>query len=198
MQPSPLTIAGPSLHNGEVGLAYAAVTYNAVGGSQPYTWSVSMGALPGGLNISTDGTISGTPTRSGSFTFTVEVVDAGMATANLSGAISVAPRLTVYHVGGMASHNEMEVCVQAGANNPCPASDDRYSAFAAVSGGSPPYTYALVSGTLPPGTRLNGLALTGSFGTIRGVYAFTVSVTDSMGATATIDAIYNLYWLQPR
>jgi large repetitive protein len=196
--PTPLAIPGPAFHEGEVGIVYSPVTINATGGNPPYLWNITSGTLPGGLTLSIDGTITGTPTTSGAFTFTAAVLDANLAAANLSGTITIVPRLTVYHVGAMAGHNEMEVCVEAGGNNPCPASDDRYSAFAAVGGGAGPYTYTLLSGTLPPGTRLNGLALTGDFGhSYVGVVRFTVAVTDSMGATATINAIYNLYRLQP-
>jgi hypothetical protein len=196
-QPTPLTIPGPTLHASEVGLVYSPVTISASGGTPPYIWSVGGGALPGGLSIFPDGTISGTPTASGRFTFTLEVLDASMTTANVSGAVKIVPLLSVYHVGGMASHNEMEVCTMPGGNNPCPASDDRYSAFAAVSGGAPPYTYAVVSGTLPPNAKLNGLSLTGPFNVGLGTYRFTVAVADSLGVTANIDAIYNLYRLQP-
>ncbi len=196
-EPTPLAIVGPTFQKGEVGLTYAPVTIQATGGTAPYAWTLGNGSLPGGLSISPAGVISGTPTAAGAFTFTIAVTDAGLATSNLSGAINIVPRLTAYHVGHMASNNEMEVCTEPGGNNPCPATDDRYLPFAAASGGAGPYTYSLVSGTLPAGTRLNGLALTGTFGTGIGVYTFTVAVTDSMGVTATINAIYNLYRLQP-
>lgn len=40
------------------------------------TWTVVLGTLPKGLNLDSDGTLNGTPTQSGSFTFTVQVMDA--------------------------------------------------------------------------------------------------------------------------
>jgi hypothetical protein len=49
----------------------------ATGGTIPYTWSISTGALPAGLSLSSSGLISGTPTVSGSFSFTAQVVDSG-------------------------------------------------------------------------------------------------------------------------
>ena len=52
-------------------------TLAASGGNQPYTWSLATGpSLPAGLSISPTGTISGTPTASGSFTFRIQVTDA--------------------------------------------------------------------------------------------------------------------------
>ena len=42
----------------------------------PITWSVTGGSLPPGLTMAANGTISGTPTAEGSFTFTVTATDA--------------------------------------------------------------------------------------------------------------------------
>ena len=66
--PSPTPTAsfaasGPGFHAGEVGLAYPAVSLNAVGGVQSYKWSVAGGALPGGLSLGPDGTVAGTGRR---------------------------------------------------------------------------------------------------------------------------------------
>jgi large repetitive protein len=47
----------------------------AVGGTGRYTWSKS-GALPRGITLSSSGLLSGTPTRTGTFTFTAKVHDA--------------------------------------------------------------------------------------------------------------------------
>lgn len=192
---TPLTISQPPFHMGEVGLAYAPVTLQATGGNDPFLWRVSDGALPGGLNMSADGVVAGTPSASGTFTFTLEVMDAGLATANLGVSINVAPRLTLYYVGEMAAKGSISVC-PSGSYRDCWTNtpDNRYAPFAAVQGGVPPYTYAVVSGTLPPGTRLNGLALEGTFPfTFGDTYRFTVAVTDSLGGTATIVAEYYVW-----
>jgi Putative Ig domain len=197
---TPFAITGPTFHTGEVGLAYAPVSYQATGGNPPYiVWTVSAGALPGGLSLELDGVISGTPTASGTFNFTVEINDSSMAVANLSGAISVAPKLTLYYVGEMAATGYVSVCPESyPARCPSPT-DNRNAPFAAVSGGAAPYTYSVVSGTLPANTRLNGLALAGPFQVDdSGTYRFTVAVTDSLGATATIVAEYYLSFYRNR
>lgn len=49
----------------------------ATGGTPPYFWSITTGALPAGLSLSQSGTIQGTPTASGAFNITVEVQDSG-------------------------------------------------------------------------------------------------------------------------
>ena len=73
--PSQLTVTTTSLPNGQIGVAYSAALA-AAGGTTPYTWAITSGALPANvtLNAST-GLLSGTPTASGSFTVTFTVTD---------------------------------------------------------------------------------------------------------------------------
>ena len=52
------------------------LTLSASGGVAPYAYSVEDGALPGGLTLSSDGTIAGTPAAAGDFTFSVTASDA--------------------------------------------------------------------------------------------------------------------------
>ena len=47
-----------------------------ISGRTPYTLSVVTGALPPGLKLSTGGHLVGTPTKAGTYTFTLHVVDA--------------------------------------------------------------------------------------------------------------------------
>lgn len=94
--PSGPTITASSLPDGSVGVAYSA-TVSATGGAPPYSWSISAGSLPTGLSINAvSGVISGTPTTSGAFSFTVLVTDANNRTgsANLSINVSL-PNLQV-------------------------------------------------------------------------------------------------------
>src|SRR5260370_15503227 len=70
-----LLITSPTpLPTGSVGVAYS-VSFAATGGLTPYTWSVASGALPAGLNLGADGSLTGTPTAAGQFTFTIRVAD---------------------------------------------------------------------------------------------------------------------------
>ena len=70
-----ITLSPATLPNGTVGSAYNQ-TVTGSGGSSPYTFSLASGALPSGLTLSGSGVISGTPTASGSSTFTVKATDA--------------------------------------------------------------------------------------------------------------------------
>eukprot|EP00804_Cyclotella_cryptica_P018541 CCRYP_004376-RA/>CCRYP_004376-RA protein AED:0.17 eAED:0.17 QI:0/0.28/0.12/1/1/1/8/0/752 len=60
---------------GREGVAYI-LMLTAVGGTPPYIWSLNSGTLFNGLDLSSDGFITGTPTESGDRTLEIKVVDA--------------------------------------------------------------------------------------------------------------------------
>ena len=71
----PLTITTPSpLPEGEVGKSYTQ-SFGASGGQLPYVWPSYSGTLPVGITMYTKGTLSGTPTKEGTYTFTLTVSD---------------------------------------------------------------------------------------------------------------------------
>ncbi len=84
-----LNITYPQLVSGTVGQMYQAVQINVTGGSGPYSFAVPSGSLPSGLVMSPEGIISGTPTQSGVFTFSIEVTDSAGAIKRLDN-ISIA------------------------------------------------------------------------------------------------------------
>jgi hypothetical protein len=103
-----LPTAGPT----EVSVAYSA-TCTVSGGTSPYTWSISSGALPTGVNLSSNTgssvTISGSPTSSGSYNYTVQATDSASQSAaqSYSGTVTPVPILTSLNptsatVGGTA------------------------------------------------------------------------------------------------
>lgn len=79
-----LTISTGTLANGTVGTVYSG-PIASTGGTGPFTWSLSAGALPGGLTLNTASTASTTaitgasPTAAGMFTFTVRIQDSTAA-----------------------------------------------------------------------------------------------------------------------
>jgi hypothetical protein len=148
---------------------------SATGGVQPYAWSVVAGALPSGLTIGSDGTVSGTPTSAGTFNFTIQAADSGNSTATIPGSVPIAAALSASLIPDCAS----SCWVELGCVSVC-------GAFAQQSGGVEPYSYALTSGQLPAGTSLSGLTLTGTFVGLSGYLNFTVQVTDGFGATASV------------
>jgi len=74
---------------GEVGLTYTTVTLGASGGLKPYKWSISSGALPPGVALSSMGKTTGKPTTVGNFSFVVRVDDSAGGAAGVSRSIFV-------------------------------------------------------------------------------------------------------------
>ena len=70
-------------------------TLAASGGIAPYTWSLAGGALPPGLTLSSTGVITGTPTTTGTSSFTVGAADAGVPAQTATRLLS----LTINSVG---------------------------------------------------------------------------------------------------
>ncbi len=63
-----------SLPGAAVDSAYL-VTFFATGGVGPNAWSLAAGTLPPGLSLDATGTLSGTATMAGTYTFVVHVTD---------------------------------------------------------------------------------------------------------------------------
>lgn len=73
--PGAVRITTQALPSGTVGALYA-TTVAALNGIQPYSWDVTIGALPAGLSLNpSTGQISGMPTTVGVSTFTLRVRD---------------------------------------------------------------------------------------------------------------------------
>lgn len=61
-----------------------------------------------------------------------------------------------------------------------------YTGTVVATSGTPPYTFAIISGALPPGLTLDpATGIITGIPLLSGTFAFTVQVTDSLGATAT-------------
>jgi hypothetical protein len=97
----PLTItSGAVVPNGSVGEPYS-YRMTSIGGSEPYRWSVvpDPGVQLPGLSLSADGILSGTPTASGTYDFTVSLTahtEDGDQTVTLRSSITIlAPSLVI-------------------------------------------------------------------------------------------------------
>jgi FG-GAP repeat protein/putative Ig domain-containing protein len=83
-----LAIDPPTLLNGSKGSPYYE-TLTGMYGISPYTFSKKSGLLPPGLILSADGVLSGTPTKTGLFSFTLQVRDSTGCTGVAPYSISI-------------------------------------------------------------------------------------------------------------
>jgi IPT/TIG domain/Putative Ig domain len=84
-----VAITTTSLPSGAENVAYS-TTLAAGNGDAPYAWSVASGNLPNGVTLQSSGTLSGTPTQAGTFSFTAEVTDSTNSTATASLSLTIA------------------------------------------------------------------------------------------------------------
>jgi Fe-S cluster assembly iron-binding protein IscA len=75
IKPPPPVIQTDSLPDAPVNQSYSQ-NLQVSGGRPPYAWTIASGALPPGVSLNLDGTITGTPTDQGYYTFDVQVTDA--------------------------------------------------------------------------------------------------------------------------
>ncbi len=166
-----LTIATTSLPAPFQSTPYSA-TLLAGGGTPPFTWSISSGQLPSGLTLDpSTGTISGTPTATGSFSFTAQVNDVASGQASAPFTLNVVPP------GALVIKSTSLADAFVG---------QAYSATIVTSGGILGFTWSLTSGQLPAGLSLNATSgqIVGT-PTTAGVSTFIVKVTDSTGSSAS-------------
>jgi Putative Ig domain len=162
----PLSISTTTLSSGQTSVAYNA-SLGATGGTAPYTWTIASGDLPAGLTLSTSGTISGTPTSAGLANFTVQVSDSASTPHSTTGKLS----LTIS--GGSLKITSV--------NPPTGTVGTAYQYQLEASGGVPPYTWALASGSspLPGGLIVSSSGVVSGTPTASGTFGPQIQVTDS-------------------
>jgi hypothetical protein len=165
--PCPLiTLTPPPLAQGIVGTAYSR-TITASGATG---YSITAGALPTGLTFTpATGLISGTPTTSGTFTFTVTATDASGCTG-----------LQAYTIVINAATCPVIPLLPA---PPLPLGTvgTAYSRTITASGAT---GYSITAGALPTGlTFTPATGLISGTPTTSGTFTFTVTATDASGCT---------------
>jgi large repetitive protein len=165
-----VTVAPATLPDGTAGTAYDQML-TASGGTGPYTFAVTAGALPGGLSLAADGTLSGTPAAAGSFTFTATATDAAACAGSQAYTLTIQPPACP--------------AVTLTASLPDGTVDVVYSQAIAGSGGTGPYTFAVTTGGLPPGLTLASDGTVSGTPTADGSFGFTVTATDAVGCSGS-------------
>ncbi len=157
------------LPTGEVGLAYSD-TLEAIGGAEPYAWTIASGTLPGGLALAANGDITGTPTTVETQSFVIKVTD---------------------HTGTMQTKScSMQIVAALAITTTCPLPDavvdDPYSETFAASGGLAPLVWTITAGALPTGLSMDTSGNVTGTPTVEETASFTVQVRDALGVIHTL------------
>ena len=154
-------VVSPASISLQSGVPFSA-TLTTAGGTAPYSYFLASGSFPAGITLTPGGLLSGTPVESTPYNFTVRAQD------SVSDFV-----LKTY--SGIIAPPVMTVTATTTDQRETFASDMVFTA----SGGVAPYTFAVNSGTIPPGTTLQpDGSLTGTY-TAAGTYNFDLVVNDS-------------------
>lgn len=158
-------------------------TYNFTltvnGGVGPYTWAIVGGNLPSGISMSAAGVISGTTTFTGDSKFTVQVTDsqkpvAAVATAALTLTSNPPLSITTKSLKLVAVNVPYQFAVKA-------------------TGGASPYTWKVLTGTLPDGIKFDTrFGVLFGTATTMGSYPLTIQVTDVENPAVSVQQDFTL------
>jgi len=178
---------------GTVGSPYS-FTFTGAGGcgpALPYQFSLIGGTLPPGLTLASSGTVSGTPTNAGGWSFWVNLSDQNPPSASwcVPGAAQREFTITINGPGGSPSPSP------GPAPTPTPALSittsglpeamvgAAYSTTLSASGGSGTKTWTVAAGSLPAGLSLSANGVVSGTPTAPGTASFTAKVAAG-GASA--------------
>ncbi len=157
-------------------VALTGETYNATftnnGRDGPYVYQIASGSLPPGLNLSSAGVLSGIPTTPGTYSFTLIARDIYTCPAQAVMTIIVA--------------NPLELCPSVSVL-PRGLQGMPYSLTLTPAGGTGPYVFDVLSGSLPSGLTLN--ATTGEIAgipTASQTRSFVIRATDAVGTPTSL------------
>ena len=169
---SAIVFASPPPGPGTVGTAYLH-TYITTGSSHGATvvYSLTSGALPPGLTLSTRGIIRGTPTTAGTYAGTVTGSDSVDSDGSQIFSIAIADKAPSF----------------TSAAAPSGIVGTSYY-FALTATGTAPIAYSLASGSLPPGLALSAAGVISGTPTASGTFTGKISASNGIAP----DATYNL------
>jgi hypothetical protein len=144
-------------------------TILATGGTGALTFSLTGGALPPGVALSSGmGTLTGVPTTVGSYTFTLTATDGVGASASRMYTVTI--------------NSPVMITTTSAANADL---NTAYSQTFQATGGTGSLMFSKSAGTLPPGLTLSSGGVLSGTPAAPGTYNFSVTATDSVGATNT-------------
>ena len=177
-----IALVPPLLPDGVVGLAYSqAIT--ATAGVAPLRFSLTAGALPAGLTLSTAGLLSGTPAAAGTAVFTVGATDTAGCTASADYVLDVYATTPVSSVAASTAG----LCISTA--NPCVSVPVEYTRGESVPARGLKVAFAIDPSMLAlctPDTPAASIRAGTWFGDLANRQLL---VTDNGGGSYTVDAV---------
>ncbi len=181
--PSITISSNPAVHDGTVGAAYTPtiqLTAQEAGYMGSFTYSVLSGTFPPGLNLDPTGSISGTPTQIGTYTFGIQATDSYGCVGSMQYTIPIkCPVITI-------TPSPTSPLTSGTVGKPYPPLPGE-TVQITPEDGTPPYTFTVTSGALPPGVELNPAnGMISGTPTRAGTYSFDILVKDFYNCTASV------------
>ncbi len=141
--------------------------FAATGGIPPYRWS-TLGGVPDGMRLSSDGVLSGTPTVVGTFNMLVRVQDTQGTVVDKTVTVTIAAKAPLAFTAPSISGVRGVALAYA----------------LSATGGSAPYTWVSLGGT-PEGLALSSDGILSGTPTADGTFNMIVRVTDADNTVIT-------------
>ena len=166
-----------SLPHGIKDLSYSA-ELNATG-TKPITWNITEGNLPDGLTISSAGVIQGTPTKTGTYEFTVQA-------KNIGGTATKALSIIIGSTGGGDYDDDddfSKIYIKPKiTTTTLPEGTEEVSyGYMLKAEGTKPIIWSITDGDLPDGLTLSDNGQISGIPESEGEYVFTVQAQNAAG-----------------
>ncbi len=170
-----VVITSPMLPTAVAGTAYSAYGLSVADGTAPYSWSAS--GLPAGMTFGGSGVLSGTPVAAGTVSISFSVRDS-------AGHTTTASLPLVIQSNGSGSGGSGSPSITT-STVPYAVLGAAFTQSLAASGGTPPYTWSIINGSLPAGLSLSSTGQISGTATRAGVFPFTVQLADTASHVVT-------------
>lgn len=172
--PKIITLTATELPTAQIGLEYSS-SINPSGGIGPYTFALRSGTTPAGINLSSEGRLSGTPAEVGKKQFTLTVKDSQGSTGILTMNLDV--------VGAHVTNGPQLLSTLV----PPGTIGTGYSFNLSFHKGSPPYRVELYNSELPKGINMSQSGRLTGVPIHPGSYSFSVTITDAFAVKTFAD-----------
>lgn len=170
-----ITVTPATIANGTVNAGYNQA-FGATGGVATYTFSLTAGPLPAGLTLSPAGVLSGTPTQAGMFNITIGTTDANLCVGTRAYTLTI----------------NCQTITLAPAGLPTGTVGVNYNQTITATGGTPPHTFSVTTGSLPAGLLLSAAGVLSGMPATQGTFNFTVTPTDGSNCAGSQDYAVNI------